>query len=426
MIGTIAPPIVGTITQPTCTVATGSVALSGLPSSGTWTLTRNPGAVTRTGTGTSVTINGLATGTYTYTVTNAAGCTSIASASIVINAQPAGATVDPIAGLNTVCVGGTTQLSDATANGTWISSNNARATVSSTGLVTGVTSGNVTISYRVTTSCGTITTSLFMTVNGNPTVSTIQGGSANVCVGGTTPAFTDATSGGVWSIINGTGSASINSNGVVTGITPGTVSVRYTVNNGCGITTRSTTVTVRAIPTASISYGGSPYCSNVLTATVTRTGQSGGTYSSTPSGLSILASTGRIFPIASTAGTYTVTYTFSNGGCTNTTTTSVSIVSCLGGSSNQILNPKQPVLETQTLQATAYPNPTQTYFNLKDQSSSNDNVQIKVFDMAGKLLTVLNGSVGETYRFGEMYTSGAYVVEVRQGQQRVTTKVVKQ
>ena len=33
-------PIVGTITQPTCTMATGSVDLSGLPASGTWTLTR--------------------------------------------------------------------------------------------------------------------------------------------------------------------------------------------------------------------------------------------------------------------------------------------------------------------------------------------------------------------------------------------------
>ena len=82
-------PTVGTITQPTCTVATGSVALSGLPASGTWTLTRNPGAVTTTGTGTTTTINGLAPGTYTFTVTNAAGCISVSSANVVINAQPA-------------------------------------------------------------------------------------------------------------------------------------------------------------------------------------------------------------------------------------------------------------------------------------------------------------------------------------------------
>jgi uncharacterized protein (DUF2141 family) len=81
-------PIVGTITQPTCTVATGSVVLSGLPS-GNWTITTNPGGVTTTGSGASTTISGLATGTYTFTVTNDQGCTSSASSDVVINAQPA-------------------------------------------------------------------------------------------------------------------------------------------------------------------------------------------------------------------------------------------------------------------------------------------------------------------------------------------------
>lgn len=92
----------------------------------------------------------------------------------------------------------------------------------------------------------------------------------------------------------------------------------------------------------------------------------------------------------------------------------------------QNVDPKRPVIEATSLEATAYPNPTQNYFNLKVRSNKSDNVQIKVFDMAGKLLTVLNGSVGETYRFGERYTSGAYVVEVKQGEQRVTTRVIKQ
>lgn len=61
-------PVVGSITQPTCALATGSVVLNGLPSSGTWTLTRNDG-VTTTGTGSSTTLSNLPTGTYTYTVT---------------------------------------------------------------------------------------------------------------------------------------------------------------------------------------------------------------------------------------------------------------------------------------------------------------------------------------------------------------------
>ncbi len=79
-----AAPIIGTITQPTCSTTTGSVVLSGLPS-GNWTI--NPGAIT--GNTTSKTIYGLAAGAYNYTITNSAGCTSIASANVVINSQPA-------------------------------------------------------------------------------------------------------------------------------------------------------------------------------------------------------------------------------------------------------------------------------------------------------------------------------------------------
>jgi hypothetical protein len=74
-----AAPAVGTITQPTCAVPTGSVLLTGLPS-GNWTI--NPGSIA--GSGPSTIISGLAANTYNYTVTNAAGCTSLASADVVI------------------------------------------------------------------------------------------------------------------------------------------------------------------------------------------------------------------------------------------------------------------------------------------------------------------------------------------------------
>jgi hypothetical protein len=85
-----AAPVVGTITQPTCSVATGSVVLSSLPGSGTWTLTRTPGGTTTSGTGASTTVTGLPSGTYTFTVTNASGCVSTASGNVVINAPPIG------------------------------------------------------------------------------------------------------------------------------------------------------------------------------------------------------------------------------------------------------------------------------------------------------------------------------------------------
>ena len=91
---------------------------------------------------------------------------------------------------------------------------------------------------------------------------------------------------------------------------------------GCNNTTTAS-VTINVLPTAAISYAGSPYCP-AGTATVTQTGTAGGTYSST-AGLSINGSTGAIDLGASTPGTYVVTYAFSVAGCNNTTTASVTI-----------------------------------------------------------------------------------------------------
>lgn len=72
---------IGTITQPTCTVTTGSVILNNLPSSGSWTI--NPGGII--GSGTSTTISGLSSGTYNFTVTNSNGCVSNSSSNVIIS-----------------------------------------------------------------------------------------------------------------------------------------------------------------------------------------------------------------------------------------------------------------------------------------------------------------------------------------------------
>ncbi|MEI6138697.1 MAG: PKD domain-containing protein, partial [Mariniphaga sp.] len=115
-------PAAGTITQPTCTLATGSVILNDLPATGSWSLTGSPGAITKTGTGTSYTFADLAAGTYTFTVTNAAGCTSTASGSVAINTQPATPTA-PAAGTITqptcALATGSVILNDLPATGSW-------------------------------------------------------------------------------------------------------------------------------------------------------------------------------------------------------------------------------------------------------------------------------------------------------------------
>ncbi|MFK7060247.1 GEVED domain-containing protein, partial [Flavobacterium oreochromis] len=100
-------PIIGAITQPSCAMATGSVALSGLPASGTWTVTASPGGNSISGTGTNVVFTALNPNTnYSFVVTNAAGCSSIQSINITINNSICAVTetTAPINGL----AGGTT------------------------------------------------------------------------------------------------------------------------------------------------------------------------------------------------------------------------------------------------------------------------------------------------------------------------------
>jgi hypothetical protein len=104
-----------------------------------------------------------------------------------------------------------------------------------------------------------------------------------------------------------------------------TQSTVYTVTvtgpTGC-TATANTSVGYTLARTATISYAGSPYCENAGTASVTRVGSAGGTYSATPAGLSITTGNGQVNLGASTPGSYTVTYTIAaSGGCPSFSTT---------------------------------------------------------------------------------------------------------
>jgi hypothetical protein len=105
-------PTIDSVTQPTCTVSTGSVHLSNLPA-GQWTI--NPGSVS--GNTTSTSINNLADGSYSFNVTNSFGCTSSNAASITINTV-ANAPIAPLVNITqptcTVSTGSVLITSDTT------------------------------------------------------------------------------------------------------------------------------------------------------------------------------------------------------------------------------------------------------------------------------------------------------------------------
>ena len=72
------------------------------------------------------------------------------------------------------------------------------------------------------------------------------------------------------------------------------------------------------------------------------------------------------------------------------------------------------------------PNPSGTLFTMKMSSSNSKAVQIRVMDIEGRVLFTKTGSANDTYRFGEKFVAGTYIIEVSQGKERKTIKVVKQ
>ncbi|MBE2289573.1 MAG: Ig-like domain-containing protein [Chitinophagaceae bacterium] len=126
-----------------------------------------------------------------------------------------------------VCVGGTKMLTDNWTPGTWTSSDVSIATVGSTsGQLTGVSAGTVVISYHYASYHPLET--VVVTVNETPTAIT---GSLSACVG-TTSALSSTPSGGTW-VSAASGTASVNSSGVVTAVTNNNTNITYTLSNGC-------------------------------------------------------------------------------------------------------------------------------------------------------------------------------------------------
>uniref|UniRef100_UPI000688E65A Ig-like domain-containing protein n=1 Tax=Segetibacter koreensis TaxID=398037 RepID=UPI000688E65A len=189
-------PTVAAITGTTSVCVNSTTTLSDATSGGTWS-SSNP-AVATVNSATGV-VTGVAAGSTTITYTTAAnanGCTNSATAPVTVNASP---TVAAITGTTGVCVNSTTTLSDATASGTWSSSNTSVATVNSTtGLVTGLATGTATITYTVTNaqSCTNSTTAP-VTVNPSPAPKITANGPTISCVG-SVKLTSDSASGNQW------------------------------------------------------------------------------------------------------------------------------------------------------------------------------------------------------------------------------------
>ncbi|SIT25374.1 gliding motility-associated C-terminal domain-containing protein [Filimonas lacunae] len=254
--------------------------------------------------------------TLSYTITNGS-CVSKTDITVYVESFPY---VDSIKGNGSICTGSTTQLSNTTVGGSWSTGDATIATVSNTGLVTGVAAGSVTISYSYSNgACSTVVTKEVM-VKALP-VATISYAGSPYCISGTAMVTLTGVTGGTFSSTTGLSIDAATGTINLAGSTPGTYTVKYQFSNGtCGDAT-TTSVTVKALPVATVSYIGSPYCATG-SAAVYQTGETGGAYSAL-TGLAINATTGAVNLATSQAGSYTVTYTFGAGTCVNKATTTI-------------------------------------------------------------------------------------------------------
>ncbi|MDP5200401.1 hypothetical protein, partial [Flavobacterium sp. DG2-3] len=216
-----------------------SVSLRSLPfqnetAGGVWSITNGTGAATITNEGV---VEGTQAGTVevVYTFVDAYGVTVTTSKEITIKA----ATVLPaITGPDTVSISKpSTAFQNETAGGVWsIKNGTGAATITNEGVVEGTQAGTVEVVYTFVDAYGvTVTTSKEITIKAATALSAITGPDT-ISISKPSTAFQNETAGGVWSIKNGTGVATITNEGVVEGIQAGTVEVVYTFVDSYGVT----------------------------------------------------------------------------------------------------------------------------------------------------------------------------------------------
>ncbi|SIT34808.1 hypothetical protein SAMN05421788_1231, partial [Filimonas lacunae] len=254
----------------------------------------------------------------TYSFSNSDGCTDTTGASITIHALPT-ATI----AYGTYCARDSAEVTLTGATGGQYTSTSGLVINKTSGTVdlakSGVGSYWITYSFSNSDGC-TDTTGAAITIHALPTASIAYGtycarDSAEVTLTGATGGQYTSTSG---LVINKTsGTVDLAKSGV------GSYWITYSFSNSDGCTdTTGASITIHALPTATIAYG--TYCARD-SAEVTLTGATGGQYTST-SGLVINKTSGTVDLAKSGVGSYWITYSFSNSdGCTDTTGASITI-----------------------------------------------------------------------------------------------------
>jgi hypothetical protein len=283
---------------PTTFCAGGSVVLtSSAGSSYLW----SPGNQTTQ----SITVT--TSGTYNVRVTNSSGCSKVSSNTVVtVNSGPT-ATITA-GGPTTFCTGGSVTLtSSAGSSYLWSPGNQTTQSISVS------SSGTYTVRVTGSNGCSTVSSGTVVSVGSAPPATITPSGSTTICSGNTVTLTASSGTSYLWTPGNQTSQS-------ITVSTAGTYSVRVTQSGGCSSVSPGTTVTVNALPTATITPSGpTTFCSG---GSVTLTSSSGSAYLWTPGNQTSQSIT------VTTAGTYAVRVTGSNG-CTKMSSNTAVTVNAL-------------------------------------------------------------------------------------------------
>ena len=187
-------------------------------------------------------VTGVSDGTCNIIYTINGGCgggSPTAQQAVTINLN---STIVGVSGASTLCIGATATYTTSGVimgggTGAWSSTATGIATVdASSGVVTGVAAGSCYIVYTITGCGGTPTAKQKVTVNTVASIGSVTGTSP-ICIGATeTYSANNIVLGGgtgVWSS-DGSTIATVNSIGVVTGVSAGSCHIIYTISGGCG------------------------------------------------------------------------------------------------------------------------------------------------------------------------------------------------
>ncbi len=280
----------------------------------------------------SQTININTSGTFWVTVVDTNGCTGSSVGNVLVTAAPFD-DASFIYSSSTYCQSGINPAPALTGlpGGTFSSIPAGLSINASTGIISLSASslGTYTISYTTNGLCPN-TSSVTITITNNTPSAVFSYLSLSFCQNGINPLpifsagasaglFSNTPSGLVFADIN-TGEIDLSSS------IPGT----YTIINAipaigtCSAVNATTTIIITPAADASFTYPSSSFCTSGADPTPTIYGEPGGSFSSTPNGLTINPSTGTINLAGSSTGMYILSYsTF--GPCPNSSSIILSI-----------------------------------------------------------------------------------------------------